>query len=93
MSTGAHTQHYRVDPHARFRVMDDEGIFVLQDAGEVLVVNEIGAFIVEQLKAEHSLDEVVTVSTERYAVDAARARADTTSLLDALLDAGAITRS
>ena len=31
--------------------MDDEGIFVLQDAGEVLVVNEVGAFIVEQLKA------------------------------------------
>jgi len=93
MSTEAHTQCYRVDPHARFRVMDDEGIFVLQDAGEVLVVNEIGAFIVEQLKAEHTLDEVVTAITERYAVDAARARADATSLLDALLGAGAITRS
>jgi hypothetical protein len=73
--------------------MDDEGIFVLQDAGEVLVVNEIGAFIVEQLKAGQSLDEVVTAITERYAVDPARARTDATSLLDALLDAGAITRS
>jgi hypothetical protein len=73
--------------------MDDEGIFVLQDAGEVLVVNEIGAFIVEQLRADHSLDEVVTAITERYAVDAARARTDATSLLDALLGAGAITRS
>jgi len=73
--------------------MDDEGIFVLQDAGEVLVVNEIGAFIVEQLKAEHSLDEVVTAITERYSVDAARARTDATSLLDALLGAGAIIRS
>lgn len=73
--------------------MDDEGIFVLQDAGEVLVVNEVGAFIVEQLKAERSLDDVVTAITERYAVDAARARADATSLLDALLGSGAIIRS
>ncbi len=93
MSTEASPQQYRVDPHARFRVMDDEGIFVLQDAGEVLVVNEVGAFIVEQLKAERGLDEVITAITERYAVDAERARADATSLLDALLEAGAITRS
>jgi phage host-nuclease inhibitor protein Gam len=73
--------------------MDDEGIFVLQDAGEVLVVNEIGAFIVEQLKLERSLDDVVASMTERYAVDVDRARADATSLLDELLGAGAIVRS
>ena len=93
MSTKASTQHYRVDPHARFRVMDDEGIFVLQDAGEVLVVNEVGAFIVEQLKAQHSLDEVITGITERYAVDTDQARLDASSLVDELLRAGAITRS
>jgi hypothetical protein len=73
--------------------MDDEGIFVLQDAGEVLVVNAVGAFIVEQLKAERSLDEMVTAVTERYAVDTERARADATSLLDELLRVGAITQS
>lgn len=93
MSTEPRTQRYRIDPHARFRVMDDEGIFVLQKAGEVLVVNRVGAFIVEQLNAERSLDEVVAAITERYTVDADRARADATSLLDALLDAGAIIRS
>ena len=93
MSTEIRPQRYRVDPHARFRVMDDEGIFVLQDAGEVLVVNEIGAFIVEQLEAEHSLDEVVANMTERFEVDAERATSDAASLLDELLRAGAMTRS
>lgn len=73
--------------------MDDEGVFVLQEAGEVLVVNEVGAFIVEQLKAERSVGELVAAITDRYAVDAERARADATSLLDALLEAGAIIRS
>ena len=92
MSTETQTL-YRVDPHARFRVMDDEGIFVLQEAGEVLVVNEVGAFIVEELKAGRSLDEVVATLTARYTVDTERARADASSLLDQLLEAGAITRS
>lgn len=73
--------------------MDDEGVFVLQEAGEVLVVNEVGAFIVEQLKSERSVDELVAAITDRHAVDAERARADATSLLDALLEAGAIIRS
>lgn len=86
-------QRYRVDPHARFRVMDDEGIFVLQEAGEVLVVNPVGAFIVQQLQIDRSLDQVVAAMTERYAVDDDRARSDATSLLDALLAAGALIRS
>ncbi len=73
--------------------MDDEGIFVLQEAGEVLVLNEVGAFIVEQLQAEHSVDEVVMAITDRYAVDQDRARADARSLLDALLEAGAISQT
>jgi len=73
--------------------MDDEGIFVLQEAGEVLVVNAVGAFIVEQLKDERSLDDLVAAITRRYEVDAERARADVTSLLDALMQAGAIIRS
>ncbi len=51
MSTEDQSQRYRLDPHARFRVMDDEGVFVLQEAGEVLVVNRVGAFIVEQLES------------------------------------------
>ncbi len=73
--------------------MDDEGIFVLQEAGEVLVVNEIGAFIVEQLQAERSVDDVVTAITVRYDVDQDRARADAQVLLDALLEAGAISQT
>ena len=72
--------------------MDDEGVFVLQEAGEVLVVNPVGAFIVKQLEGARSLDELVAAITERYAVDTERARADASSLLDALLEAGAINR-
>ena len=90
MSTESEPPRYHVEPHARFRVMGDEGVFVLQEAGEVLVVNAVGAFIVEQLQAERSVEEIVIAITDRYAVDQDRARADAKSLLDALLGAGAI---
>lgn len=93
MSTEAPTQRYRLDPHARFRVLDDEGIFVLQEAGEVLVVNEVGAFIVERLQREQTLHEVVAAVTERYAVETTTAQADAESLLHALVEAGAIVRT
>ena len=93
MSTEASTSPYRLDPHARFRVLDDEGIFVLQEAGEVLVVNEAGAFIVEQIRNGRSLDETATAMTERFDVGRERAHADATSLLEALIEAGAITRA
>jgi hypothetical protein len=45
------------------------------------------------VKAGRTLDEAVSALTERFAVDAARARADVTSLLDALVEAGAINRT
>jgi len=93
VNTVAPTRHYRVDPHARFRVLDGEGIFVLQKAGEVLVINPVGAFIIEQLEARLTIDEVVTAVTERYAIDRARAKADTNTLIEELLEAGAIEAS
>ena len=91
MSTDVPTKRYRLDPHARFRVLDDEGIFVLQESGEVLVVNEVAALVVEQLRAGRSLEEAVTAITERFDVGAEQARVDTTALLEALIEAGAIT--
>ena len=93
MSTQAATPKYRLDPHARFRVMDDEGIFVLQEAGEVLVVNRVGAFIVQQLEVPRGLDELTDAITARFEVDGDRARADANSLLEALLEAGAISEA
>ena len=93
MSTAAPTKRYRLDPHARFRVLDDEGIFVLQESGEVLVVNEVAALVVEQLQAGRSVEEAVNAITERFDVGAEQARVDTAALLETLIEAGAITRA
>lgn len=83
-------QRYRLEPHARFRVLDDEGIFVLQQAGEVVVVNKIGAFVVEQLRAGQTVDDVVEAITELYQVEAPHARNDVEALIQSLLEIGAL---
>ena len=93
MRTQTRQTHYRLDPSARFRVLDDEGIFVLQEAEEVLVVNAVGAFIVQRLQADLAVDEVIEAVVESYDVDADRARQDTVALLEALVEAGALTQS
>jgi hypothetical protein len=74
-------------------VLDDEGIFVLQESGEVLVVNEVAALVVEQLQAGRSVEEAVTEITERFDVGAEQARVDTAALLKTLIEAGAITQA
>ena len=90
MSTRTSTTRYRLDPSARFRVLDDEGIFVLQKAGEVLVVNRVGAFIVERLRGGMALTEIIDEVVSAYDVDRARAEEDAVTLLDSLVEAGAL---
>lgn len=90
MSTPAPKQRYSLEPHARFRVLDDEGIFILQEAGEVVVVNKLGAFIIEQLRAEQTLDRIAQAIAVEYDVSVERAREDAERLLSELADAGAL---
>lgn len=93
MNTPTSPTRYRLDPSARFRVLDGEGIVVLQKAAEVLVLNPVGAFIVERIQADAALEEVVEEVVERYEVDADRARRDAVALVESLVEAGALTES
>ena len=83
-------QSFTLDTHARFRVHEDEGIFVLQDAGEVLVVNRVAAFIVEQLKNECSLGEAAQAVAGHFDVALKTAQRDATQIVRELLTAGAL---
>ncbi len=90
MSTPTPKQRYSLEPHARFRVLDDEGIFILQEAGEVVVVNKLGAFIVERLRAGKTLDQIGEAIATEYEVSPERARADAERLISELTEAGAL---
>lgn len=83
-------QSFTLEPHARFRVHDNEGIFVLQDAGEVLVVNRVAAFIVEKLKESRSVSEAAEAVADHFDVTLEVARQDATKIVTDLVDAGAL---
>ena len=84
-------QSFALEPHARFRVHDGEGIFVLQEAGEVLVVNSVGAFVVERITQQASLKETAVAMTQNFDVAIDAALRDATQLVGELVNAGALT--
>lgn len=90
MTNNLLNQSFALDPRARFRVHDDEGIFVLQDAGEVLVVNRVAAFIVEQLKEARSVGEAAEAVAGRFDVTLETAQRDAAQIVNELLQAGAL---
>lgn len=83
-------EHFALHPHARFRVIDNEGVFVLQEQGEVLVVNQVAATVVSGVREGASRPELVSALVARFDVSAERAAQDVDALLRDLLAAGAL---
>lgn len=91
---------HQIHPHARFRVFrtpdgsgeeEVEGIFVLQEQAEVVIVNDVGAFVVEQLKAGRSVAETVAAVGEHFEVEGDHdPAADVPEFIAELVAAGAI---
>ena len=85
-----HAERFSLHPHARFRVIDDEGIFVLQESGEVLVVNRVAASVVSGVQKGASTAELVAALVGRFDVSEDRAQRDVDTLLQDLVAAGAL---
>lgn len=83
-------ERFALHPHARFRVIDDEGVFVLQESGEVLVVNRVAAHLVSGVREGATRGELVSALVGRFEVSAERAQHDVDTLLGELVSAGAL---
>ncbi|MCA9529104.1 MAG: PqqD family protein [Myxococcales bacterium] len=87
-------KRYRLHRHSRFRVLDDEGILILQETTEVVVVNEVGAALLRAVQASVgdgvTADELVAHLTDKFEVTADRARDDVRAFTDELRALGAI---
>ncbi len=79
-----------LDPHSRFRVMEGEGIVILQAKAEVLVTNECGARILELIREGRRVRDIILIITDEYEIDAVSAKKDIELYVAELLDAGAI---
>ena len=69
----------------RFRPVGDEGVLVHLENGRVLVVNEVGLYIVETLgRRAMTMEELVDAVAGAFEVEANQALADVGKFLDQL---------
>jgi hypothetical protein len=74
----------------RFRVVAEEGVVIRQRAAEVLVVNEVGARILQLLDGQRSLRQVIESLVEEFAADRADLERDLDAYTAALIEAGVV---
>jgi len=74
----------------RFRRVAGEGVVLLQDANEVLALNQVGARILEHIGDGLTVAEIVERLLEEFDVDRSELEADTTEFVRELLESGVI---
>lgn len=77
----------------KFRRIGDEGIAVRQQAGEVLVLNEIGHLVLELADGTRPVSQLVEAIADRYDSDAETIRRDLYIYLERLVENAVIVES
>lgn len=83
-------QHFRTRRDVRFRTIADEGVIVRQEAGEAIVVNEVGTRILELLRDGLATSQVIERLKDEYEVGDAELAEHVTRYLNELEAAGVI---
>jgi hypothetical protein len=81
---------FRKCPDARYRNIGGEGIVVRQAAGEVLVLNGVGARVLDLLEPGSTLESLLDALGAEYDIDPDVLRQDVHAYLQELRDAGVI---
>jgi len=85
-----HTTVLAKSSDARYRNIGGEGVVVRQSAGEVLVVNGVGARVLDLLETRTPVGGLLDTLAAEYAIDRATLECDVLAYLQELLDAGII---
>lgn len=76
----------------RYRLLDDEGVVIRQEAAEALVVNELGARWIDLVDGQRTVAEILTTLQAEYEVDPSQIEADSLEYLARLLDLGLLVK-
>lgn len=85
MSKAVQEERFRLSGRVRHRAVADEGVLVHLESGRVLVVSEVGLFLVQQL-AERAMTpaELAQAVVREFEVDLEQAQRDAAAFLDQL---------
>ena len=81
---------FRPRSDVRFRVVGNEAVVVLQDAAEVIALNDVGGSLLTLLDSRRSVGALVDALSAEYDADGETLRQDVESFLAELLRAGVI---
>ncbi|RWX52451.1 Coenzyme PQQ synthesis protein D (PqqD) [Candidatus Electrothrix marina] len=84
METLLDAEQIRLTSQVRFRAVGEEGVLVHLENGRVIVVNEVGLFLVQQLASPVTRPELARAVTREFAVSADRVQADLQLYLEEL---------
>lgn len=90
MSRDSTVRAYRRRSDVRFRLIDREAVVLRQEAGETLVINEVGARILELLDQGATLESVAEALWQEFEVEPERALEDVHDFAQRLVSAGVI---
>ena len=74
----------------RFRIIDREAVVLRQEAAETMVLNEVGARILELLDGRTAVAEVIDQLEQEFAVDRAELEIDCHKFVDHLTQRGVL---
>lgn len=80
----------RLRSAARYRVVGGQAVVVVQDAGEALVLNEVGSRILELVDGKRRVAEIVAAMLTEFEVEAEVLDRDVRQHLGDLVDAGVL---
>ena len=86
--SGARVLRPRSD--VRYRNVGGEGVVILQDAGEVLAVNELGVRVLELMDESLSIAEIVGRLLEEFDAERADVEEDVSEFVRELLEIGVV---
>jgi hypothetical protein len=89
-SSDSRDRHFRLCPDVRYRVVGGQAVIIVQNAGEAIVLNEMGTRILELIARESSSRQIADGLCEQFDVERAQAEQDLDGYLDDLVDAGVV---
>lgn len=84
------SQQYSLNPRVRHRRVGDEGVVICMHSGDVLVVNSVGAHIVQQLSEPQSKSDLLASICSVFDVPEDQARQDLNHYIQALSEQGVL---
>lgn len=88
--TGFHQSLFHLCADVRYRVIGGQAVIIVQDAGEAIVLNEVGTRVLELVEGEHGFATIVDELCEQFDVERQQAETDLDDYLRDLVEAGVV---